>query len=626
MHAGRCIVAVSLFLALGASHGSAAGATHAASLLSATVNLGPLTPSLDPATLAWIACVLILTLKLQTRPLFCLHNLDALALAATCLLLPLRTVDDPIGFLPTGTSWREGAYLLLSASAAYWLVRGVHLVLARSAPAITPNVREGSLSVLIVAGLAVACYTIATAPISRGSVDGLVGGVCLVETGKLPYGDAPGYDTRSPLLYAVHAGAVKLLPPSADVEEGAHPAALMWSTRDRWLSREWWKDGDFAASRAVNAALFLLTFAALAGIGHRHHSIAVGQAVAALFCVFPGTVECVAQPEIMLPTMLLTWSIAALRVPGAGGLLSGLCVTLAGVASPWAFLAIPVLLAYFLRTGWNGLGAMIGVVVGIAGSGVGIAVFTAPSLPRSDGALRAAGIGARFAARSDADKIVIEPATSAPVAADWKAPLWAFLLQGDTAAFLPDGDAARYVTPAGEPVRYRELHASPEVRGDLQRGYRSALAGLPPETRLWPALRTVLESTWLPAAPRPPAIAPVWNVWTGSDADAESRIVLARRISKGVLGLLTVFVALMLFRGGPARPHQVLGGMLALCAGSLLASEAGAVANWVWLAPTALAATAACSRGDDAPSEPVDDDADAERVKARLGERITVNT
>src|SRR5262249_17255848 len=144
---------------------------------------------------------------------------------------------------PTGRPVQFWAYILLTVIALYWIVRGFRLLLSKTVRPMTANVSPGAMSVLALAGLAIALHTIVAAPLSPGSRDGIVGGVCLAETGKLPYGDAPGYDARSPLLYALHAPAVKVLPPSIDIHrlsaDEPQPSAarkLSWANRESWLT------------------------------------------------------------------------------------------------------------------------------------------------------------------------------------------------------------------------------------------------------------------------------------------------------------------------------------------------------------------------------------------------------
>ncbi|MFQ5807757.1 MAG: hypothetical protein ACE5I3_15025, partial [Phycisphaerae bacterium] len=259
-------------------------------------------PELSGSTLAWIAAVVILLLTLQTKPLLSWHNLDGLVLALTALLLSLRNNGGVIQGDPTGQTVQWWTYLLLTLVGLYWVARGLKLLLAKTVPALGPNVSEGAMIVLIIAGLCIAASHVAKAPLSAGSRDGLIGGICVAETGQLPYGDAFGHDARSPLLYLLHAGVVKLVEPT--YEPSLDPVAMRWADRKAWLNDAAWETVDLTAVRLVNALLFVLLVGALAGIGHRHHSIALGQMLVVILCIFPGALECLARPEIMLPTTL----------------------------------------------------------------------------------------------------------------------------------------------------------------------------------------------------------------------------------------------------------------------------------------------------------------------------------
>jgi hypothetical protein len=115
--------------------------------------------------------------------------------------------------------------------------------------------------------------------------------------------------------------------------------------------------------------------------------------------------------------------------------------------------------------------------------------------------------------------------------------------------------------------------------------------------RLAAGLRTIMEATWLPGiAPQQgrPAVPSAWSVFPGpGDFDREQSFVMVRRATKVVAVVLALFVASILLRLRPPLPHQLVGGMLAVGAMALITSETGAVANWAWLAPLALAALAA---------------------------------
>ena len=546
-----------------------------------------LLPELSGPTLSWIAVVVILVLTLQTRPLLCWHNLDGLALALASLLLPLRGEGGVLPRDSAGHAVQWWAYLLLTLVGLYWLARGLKLLLARSAPALAPNVAPGGLAVLVVAGLCIAGSHIRSAPLSAASRDGLAGGICLAQTGKLPYGDAVGHDARSPLLYLLHAGAVTMLPPT-DAQGGE----LRWGERSRWLADAPWAGVDAAAARLVNASLFGLFVLALAGIGHRFHSVALGQTLVAIVCVFPGALECFARPDIMLPTTLLAWSLALVMVPGVGGLLSVFLLFLAGLAWPWAWLALPALLAFLFRRGWQALGATLGLLGAVALTLAGLGTLVAPALPRAGGALREAGLAPAYTARLAADGTVIveqHQPEQVPKPIFIKSRLWRALLEREdlrlTAAqvtfALPNG------IDAGA-VRFRDIAADDAAREQLQHSYRAALSREAQPTRIWTALRTLLESTWKPELAPAPSRTGTWDLWAASYSASAATWTWIRRGTKIVVLLLAFCVALVLLRRPVAGVHQLVGGLLALSAATLLASMGGAATNWVWLMPTAL--------------------------------------
>lgn len=543
-----------------------------------------LTPEFSPASLAWIAVVLILTLTLQTRPLLTMHNLDALILAASAALVTLRSQShDSVVWLNT-----DRIYLLLTIAGVYWLVRGLGLLLSSRAPALGANVNEGAMTVLVIAGLLIAFNHIANDPLSASSRDGLVGGAYMAHSGKLPYGVAEGYDARSPLLYAVHAGAMRVLPSS--YSDGAISSEINWSDRAHWLNPDVWNAADLPTTRLVNAVLFLLALLGLAGIGHRQHSVALGQTIVALFCIFPGVIECVGRPDIMLPTALLAWSIAAIKIPIVGSFLSVALMLLAGIASPWTLLGIPPLLAYHLRQGWNALGGTLGLVGGVAAIAAGLTVATKPTLPRADGAISLAGMTATHTATFADGAIRLNAATSAPAPDNsLKARFWRFLIDRDE---LPVDTSVLPLSDANSGMLYRQLDARGEARARLQSSYASAIADAPPAMRFWAATRTVLESTWAPSVQPDQEARGVWDIWSASGKLTPDRWSLIRRIAKGTTIALALVVAFLLVRGERPQPHQLIGGLLAVCSLALLVSESGAVTNLAWLMPTALGALA----------------------------------
>jgi hypothetical protein len=551
-----------------------------------------LLPELSGPTLAWIAVVVILVLTLQVKLRLSWHSLAGLMLALTALLLLLRGSLGADQADPAGQAVQWWTYLLLSVAALYWVVRGLRLLLAETVPALEPNVSERAMYVLVIAGLFVAGARVVHAPLSDGSRDGLIGGIYTAETGKLPYGDALGYDARSPLLYLLHAGVAKLVEPTS----GAG-IAMRWADRSAWLEEANLGTVDLKTVRLVNALLLALLLGALAGIGHRVHSVAMGQMLVVILCVFPGALECLARPEILLPTVLLAWSIAFVTMPGIGGLLSVLALVLAGLAWPWAWLALPAMLAYLFRRGWQALGATIGLVGGAAAMVVGLTALVNPALPRADGALREAGMIPPYAARlSDDGTLVIEHRRPSELIEPmfikkwvWKPLLNRDDLRLDSApmqAALPNGVDARA-------VRYRDVVAAGKAREVLQDEYRAGMAQEPYWARMCASLRTVLEATWKPEVKPAAPVLGAWDLWSAEQPSGQWTLI--RRIAKIVVGLLALLVALVLIRGQRGQLHQLIGGLLAVSAGTLMISMSGAATNWVWLMPAALAAFAANS-------------------------------
>ncbi|MFQ5807843.1 MAG: hypothetical protein ACE5I3_15465, partial [Phycisphaerae bacterium] len=293
---------------------------------------------------------------------------------------------------------------------------------------------------------------------------------------------------------------------------------------------------------------------------------------------------------------LLAWSVAFMTVPGVSALVSLLLLTLAGLAWPWAWLALPALLAYFFRHGWQALGATVGLLGGAAAVLVGTTALVAPTLPRQDGAFADAGITPTYAARLSNDRTVIieryrPNETTEPTFKSW---MWKPLLNREDARL--GSTRARLALPNGVDagsIMYRDILASGAVRGTLQEDYRAALAQEPRVARTWASLRTLLEATWKPAVDRARPMTGVWDLWAAAQPGAAGRWAAIRRTGKIAVGLVSLLVAFLLIRGERKQLHQLVGGLLVVSAATLLISELGAATNWIWLMPTALAALAA---------------------------------
>jgi hypothetical protein len=593
----------------------AAGSGHASPLDQPSADLlQTLLPALDAKWLAWIAAVMILVLTFQSRPTFTLRNLDAKVLAITCVLWLARADVGVLGFDPSGATVQWWAYLAMTVCAGYWVLRGLMLLFARDVSALVPNISDRGQTLIVIAAVGIVMAHLATAPLSGGATDGLMGGLYTAETGKLPYGDVPGHDARSPLLYLAFAGANQVVSPKYDEPDADSLVPMTWDNRDQWVTTTWWSDGDMIPARIVNAVLFLLVFAGLAGIGHRLHSVGLGLTLAAILCLHPGVLECLSMPEIMLPVALLTWSVAFINVPIVGGFGSLLCLVLAGLAWPWAWLVLPVMGGYWLARGWRAFGAVVGGLGGLAAIIAGLLLLVLPSLPRSDGAVRQAGLQPAYTASLSEDGAIVvqRHETNDQIEGDFKSWLWKFLLNHDTATLGGIGvPAALPPDVIAEQVTLQRLAAHGPVAEELQPAYRAVVAEQGHLDRLRAASRTMLESTWIPAWEREQPQPGTWALWAAQDSDLPW--IWIRRIAKIAVGLLGAFVGVVLLRKRDVQRHQLIGGLLAVTTAILIVSESGAVANLVWVMPLVLAGFATRSDSDEAP------------MYVANGPRITVN-
>jgi hypothetical protein len=549
-------------------------------------------PDLQWPTLCWLGAVVILALTIHLRPLLSLRNLDSLVLAGTALLLGLR---DTAGSPPRGPyTWQWWAYAGLVAVTVYWVLRGIGLLLTTRAVQQTDLASSGTRLVLLIVALALCVQRIATAPLSASSRDGIVGGIATAHSGKLPYGDAPKFGSQSPLLYLLHAGAVRVLPPTLVPADETTGRQMTWQDRDWWLAEPWTSSANLGAARLVNAVLFVLMLIGLGVIGVHWRAPGAAWTMIAVFCIFPGTLACLARPDIMLPAVLLVWTFALALVPGLGGLFATLCLVLAGLAWPWAWLGLPVLLAHCWRRGWHVLGSIVGVLAGIAVCVLGLGWLVRPSLPRADGALALAGLPPTYSARlADHDTLIVDQRTAAtqegaaPVLSRY---LWRFLVDSESAPLkdATQGPGALKIDwPNGtseSSVLYRQVDAGAAARQALLPSYRSAIEQMSDGTRLLVAGRTVLEATWMPAEVERPAVVGVWEFW-GGPAPITGRWLLVRRIVKAVVVLLVLWAALAVFFGRRVSQRHLLATLLITAAGTLLASASGPVTNWVWPLP-----------------------------------------
>lgn len=559
-------------------------------------------PRLDGAALAWFAVVVVLMLTFRLKPLLSERNLDGLVLVATCLLLVVRYDTTPMPKWAGGLTAQWWSYGLLSLATLYWLLRGLRCFGARTVARQEPNASRNALFILVLAGLAVGIGRVTTDPLSPTARDGIVGGLAMADTGKLPYGDAAGHDRHGPLLYALYAGTGWIAAPTATIGDAVVETELTWANRATWLGQEWWREGHFVNARLAHGLLYVLFLLATYLIGRRMHSDDMGLTLVAIFCVFPATFDAIAQPEVLLPATLLAWSVAfALMPTGVAGLVSTLTAVLAGLAWPWAWLMLPVLLGYFLRRGLDALGGVAGTLGGTAAILAGLTWLTNPTPPRADGALHRAALVPEYAVcRSEDGRHLV--VTTQPAAADpprgWLTPLWKWLVTKDdvlldAAASAPDLSPVELGDIDVRKVFYRTLETAAPAREEMIRRYRLSVSAQPGAQRMLAAVRTVLEHTWLAAGEPPAGLPGTWALWAGGARGDDGWWSLAHRAVKVMAGLLAVFIGLSMLRGQAPQPHHLIGGLLAVASAALLASAMGAATNLVWLLPVVLALLAA---------------------------------
>ena len=536
--------------------------------------------------LMWISIVFVLALTLRTSQWLSFRNLDGIVLAGTCVLLSMRSTEGAAD----GMRW--WSYLLLSLAALYWLTRGVLLSRARSTPFHGGNVAGGGMLVMLLFALSVAITSVATAPISAASRDGIIGGHYMATTGKLPAGRTVGADARSPLLYMLHAAAVTVTPATIYTADG-NSLSPDWESRDVWMRGNWWESADLSAARLVNGLLLIATVVPLILIGRRLHSTAMGLTMAVIFCIFPGTVECLSRPDVMLAAALISWAIAFATLERGAGFLSTLFMVLAGFAWPWAWLLVPVVAGYFLRRGWDGLGSVAGVVAGAAVFVMAMPWLTVPTIPRQDGAVAESGLTSPYRASMTDNTLKVDRIaglTSKPVARfieRQKNKIWSFLVQDGCT--LADGAlATSHPGINAADIAYYQLAAEPDVLEVIQSDYQERTAKLPLPYLLKCSIRTALEAVWLPREPRSAPVASAWDVWAAAAGGPPDDWIMYRRAGKVGVGLIAVIVSFILLVGGGRRLHQLLGGILAVTSGAVLVGMVGPVTNLVLIMPAVL--------------------------------------
>ncbi|MFO0838054.1 MAG: hypothetical protein U1D55_05960 [Phycisphaerae bacterium] len=547
--------------------------------------------------LTWIGIVVVLMLTLQASPFASLRNIDAIMLAGSALALALRENQTSIWLGQTEYAAQTLAHVWLAIAAGYFLLRGLGLLRLRVAVAAPLAVSTSAAGILALGLTILAFARVSVASNTPAARDGLIGGIVTAETGRLPYGQIDSNDSRSPLLYALYAGswkaahldAVPLLPGAGVSQRDATTWAPVI---------DWGMFPDARPIRIVNYALLTLLLGAAYIIGQRLHSGAMGVCLIALVCAFPGATECFARPDIMLAAALMGWSLAMAVMPGVGGLLGTLLLVGAGLAWPWAWLALPAMVVYFLRRRWEGVGSLVGLIAGIAAIVYALPQVITPALPSPERSLAHVGRAPKFSASLENERLIVTPAEPKQIPApQFNAFIWRPLLMVDdgialrasavepTPIALPEGQAA---------IPYGDIAADGTAKDALKRLYRKSVTESSRATQTIAALRTLIECTWLGAGGAESA--GCWDFWASRNLPGADQLTPIRRAVKLAAGLIGLIAALAFMLSRPHGLQNLIGALLAVSAAAMLASDGGAATEWVWIMP-ALAATLTFERG-----------------------------
>lgn len=574
-----------------------------------TVQVPPtLQPDFTTATATWLAVAVIFLALFRLRPLASGRNLDALVLAAIAVLLPLRPTN-------LGASWAEGGWvvLALTLAAGYWVLRGAYLLTRTTTPVYVSNLTGSASLVLVIVGIMLVSRELTTHPLPDAAEAGVVGAYELTAQdglGALPYGRLPTFDQHPPLVYLAHVPSLALVgvypPPAVEGDGSASQVDLAIyqafgeSARDSLsLAEQQHRDAIIArAAVLTNALLAVLFFLGLFTAGARLHSVQVGATLTAVAAVFPGVQACLAQPEIMVPAVLIAWAAALLTCGALGALLSLFVLLLAGLAWSWAWLGVPILLAYCWRRRWAGLTATLGAVLGFAATAVLVFVLVAPSVPQADGALAAAGVMPRYQATlTNEGQLKVEPLDALiepPASFPPRRWYWQHLLSYDDVTL--EGFGGQLIMPNGmspSDIRYAEITARGRARQTLSVKYAGAMAEEDLLTRFAARKRTLLESTWLAPPAEPESVAGAWSYWATQPAPLGLSWDWIRRGVKIAVVLAAFLAAFLIYTRPAVAAPQLAGGLLLFGGLALLASWAGAVTGWVWLLPGIVVTLAA---------------------------------
>lgn len=563
-------------------------------------------PNLDAPTLGWIAAVVTLALTLRPRQVISQRSLDGLVFAAACVLYPQRSSEAAFfGGALTAQWW---ALTGLAVAAGYFAIRGIVLLVQRRAePLVGGPLPGGAATVLTIAGLALCIAFISTRPVGEAAREGFLGGLKLIDTGTFPYGDDPKIERHSPLFYSLYAGVARVLPAKVVLDEENDPVKLTWTNRDAWIDSAWSEVIAPDSLRLANGILFIVLLASVISIGQQLFSARAGLTMGAVLCFFPGTHALLDDAPALLAASLVALAVALAVMPRLGGLLGPAALALAGLAWPWAWLGLPVLMGGFLRRGGQALASIVSLVLGASAVLYIVVAFVNPATPRADGMLALAGLAPSYTARINVEKtmLVAPEAGEEPASGGLTAPLWAALVRADptpvghgliqgAAVDKPTGAGLNQATDDTNDVKFWQVDAKGEARTALVASYRGHVGkdDVPPLTRGLAAIRTVIESTWTPAA-APTRDAPsAWHIWSGGRMRDGLWLVIAR-IAKALAVFAALWAMFALFAGKRRLARQMFGGLLAVFMMAALADPLGAGHYFAWVAPVALGLWAA---------------------------------
>lgn len=562
-----------------------------------------LVPVMSQAVQTWIALLIVLMLLVQVAPWRTWRNLDALAVGALCVFLLLR---DPVA-----GRWRAGhpdeiwVYLVLVAVALYWVLRGVVVVARGAGRGLDVNLSRGALLIVTLGAVLLGFDAQLRSGTTLAARDGMYGALTMLNEGHLPYGAHDGHDGRSPLLYLTYYPLVAASPdcqPDDPAMAPLTPADFAYAhtapASDAWRT----------TVRVTHLALLALLALGVWVLGARLHSGRMAAMLVVLVLVFPGASRHFADPTVLIPATLIAWGLALATIPAIGGLLGTVLLVAAGLAWPWAWLGVPVMVAYFLRQGWQALGTIVGLLAGLAGIVAMLFYTVAPAAPLTPGAREVAGYETPYVARiDDRQHVVIERATASETPEAELAPkrwLWQGLLAGE-ALTLADADHD-FRLPSGTDagaVAFLDVRVSPETRPAVNAAYRAAFEdGAGPWARLAASTRTLLEATWLqPSSTRGPS-AGTWHVWAAV-TDGEQVIDWTRRGVKVFVGIMVVALAYVALRRRAPR-YLLFGGVTTVLLLGLLASTSGGATDWGIIFPAILGLIAATGERPVVPPKP----------------------